>query len=661
MKTTKTNTKGNASTRTTRGKRTRQGSQAGGENTPLPSPLSRGAVIQDTHNSTNTPLPSPLLSSPAITHNPNSQPTPSMSPEDIALAIRSNPVIWFEVFGRILDKSGEIVAPKANEYQRKIITAYVHARTTGKPCRLICLKPRQKGSSTISTALSYSHLRNYRAAACFVGNKDKTTQNLLSMMRRYNDSDKFPWGNNGKVLAEGGNWTHGSRVISETAGASDPGRSGTFQVMLLSEVAHWASDGVRSADVILNGLLNCVPYLADTLVIMESTPNGAAGAFYERYQNAIPLDDFLNGKNPDGGYVRIFSPWYEFSDSEDKLDPPAVSHLEATLTQEEEEIMKRYGLRLGHISYRRRTIATECQGDSRLFDQEYPSNEEDCWLSSGRLRFDGQGMANIRKQVAAARPDRGMIDAQDNGMTWRSTDANEGVFTIWEQPRPGCSYIMPVDVMTGSQASGKDPDCHSALVLRAPYVSGGVERKAAVVARISAPARFDLDVLADFSVRLSSYYGGCLIVPEVNGPGLALIELLRQYPAVSIYKRQAFDQLTNRTSEKLGWQTSDGAGRTGNRSMLIEKLAAAIRENSLEIPCHAILDQLRSFIVNERGKAEALPGKHDDDVMSLAIGLFCITGATTLREKQIVRQMPRDLMEASRRIQGEVSRARQFS
>ena len=637
------------------------GAGAQEEQPPLPPPTSGVATIQDTHNSTNTPLPSPLSPAPAIPDTPESNATPGLSPEDITLAIRSSPVLWFEVFGRILDKSGQIVAPKANEYQRKIITAYVHARKTGKPCRLICLKPRQKGSSTISTALSYSHLRNYRAAACFVGNKDKTTQNLLSMMRRYNDSDKFPWGNTGKVLAEGGNWTHGSRVISETAGASDPGRSGTFQVMLLSEVAHWASDGVRSADVILNGLLNCVPYLADTLVIMESTPNGAAGAFYERYQNAIPLDDFLAGKNADGGYVRIFSPWYEFSDSEDQLDPPAVSHLESTLTQEEVEMIKRYGLRLGHVSYRRRTIATECQGDSRLFDQEYPSNEEDCWLSSGRLRFDGQGIGNIRSMVAAARPDRGMLDAQDNGMTWRSTDANEGVFTIWEQPRPGCSYIMPVDVMTGSQASGKDPDCHSALVIRAPYVSGGVERKAAVVARISPPARFDLDVLADFVVRLSSFYGGCLIVPEVNGPGLALIELLRQYPAASIYKRQAFDQLTNRTSEKLGWQTSDGAGRTGNRSMLIEKLAAAIRENSLDIPCSSILDQLRSFIVNDRGKAEALPGKHDDDVMSLAIGLFCITGATTLRERQLVRQLPRDLVESSRRSLGEVSRARQFS
>lgn len=583
------------------------------------------------------------------------------SNDKLKFALRANPVLWLEVFGKILDKSGQIISPKVNEYQRKIIKAYLYAQKHKRPCRLICLKPRQKGSSTISTALAYTHLRNFRASACFVGNKDKTTQNLLTMLRRYNDSDKFPWGNSGKVLAEGGNWTHGSRVVSETAGASDPGRSGTFQVLLCSEVAHWNSDGVRSADTILNGLLNCTPYLPDTLVVMESTPNGAAGAFYERYQKAIPLDDFLAGK-PSDGYVRIFSPWFEFADSEDVLDAPAVSALESTLTYEEKELMARYNLRLGHISYRRRTIATECQGDPRMFNQEYPSNEEDCWLASGRLRFDGAGMKAIEQKIRMTAPAKGILDTQGNRekLIWRQTDDNEAIYHLWEQPRNGCSYLISVDVMTGSQASGKDPDCHAALVLRAPYVMGGMQYRAAVVGRIAPPCRFDLDVLSNLVVRMSRHYGNCLIVPEVNGPGLALIELLRQYPDVHMYRRQAFDQMTSQTTEKLGWQTSDGAGRTGNRSMLIERLAAAVRDQEIDIWCPSILEQMKAFIVTDRGKAEALPGKHDDDVMSLAIGYFCLSGATTKTEEQVVRQVPRDLAMSLQRA-GMPTISRQFS
>ena len=95
--------------------------------------------------------------------------------------------------------------------------------------------------------------------------------------------------------------------------------------------------------------------------------------------------------------------------------------------------------------------------------------------------------------------------------------------------------------------------------------------------------------------------------------------------------------------------------------MLIERLAACVRESELDIYCPSILSQMRAFIVNDRGKAEALPGKHDDDVMSLAIGLFCISGATTLREKQVVRSIPRDLQEAMRSPIGAPSRARQYT
>ena len=261
----------------------------------------------------------------------------------LALQVRANPVLWFEAFGRILDKSGQIVMPVANEYQRKIAIAYLKARELGIPARQVQLKPRQKGSSTWDVGMSYTHLRNFRTSACFMGNKEKTTGNLMAMLKRYNDSDKFPWGNQGKVTAEGAKWTHDSKVVSETAGGSDPGRSGTYQLLLLSEVAYWAGDGVRSADIILDGILKCVPFLADTLIIMESTPNGAAGAFYERYQDGIPFEDFMSGKRTDG-YVRIFSPWFEFADSEDKLTDEAKERVMGSLTSEEEDFWQENGL-----------------------------------------------------------------------------------------------------------------------------------------------------------------------------------------------------------------------------------------------------------------------------------------------------------------------------
>ncbi len=478
-----------------------------------------------------------------------------------------------------------------------------------------------------------------------MGNKEKTTGNLMAMLKRYNDSDKFPWGNQGKVTAEGAKWTHDSKVVSETAGGSDPGRSGTYQLLLLSEVAYWAGDGVRSADIILDGILKCVPFLADTLIIMESTPNGAAGAFYERYQDGMPFDDFMSGKKTDG-YVRIFSPWFEFADSEDKLSDEAKERVMGSLTREEEDLIEQYKLTAGNISFRRRSIAEDCQGDPKKFDQDFPSNEEDCWLASGRLRFDGSGIRRIEQMVKSHASQVGMLDSsRGGGVIFRPTDRNEGVFQMWEQPRDGLRYIMPIDTMTGEQSSGKDPDAHAALILRAGYIQDGVQKNPAVVARITPPCRYDIDMLAEMCVRLSLFYGGCLMVPEMNGPGLALIQDLKKYDGVNLYRREVMDLLTSQVTEKVGWQTADGANRLGNRSMIIETLATAIRDGAIDIYCPHILQQLKQFIVNARGKSEALSGKHDDDCLSLAIGLFCISGATAKSAPVVQRGLPPDLRD----------------
>ena len=573
--------------------------------------------------------------------------------------VRRNVILWLECFGYIMDKAGQIIRPKANEYQRKIVAVYRRCQEMEIPCRIVALKPRQKGSSTISVGLIYTHLRNFVCNAMLVGNKDKTTQNLMGMLKRYNDRDKFPWENSGKVTAEGGRWSHESKVTSETAGGSDPGRSGTFQVLLGSEVAHWAGDGVRSATLILNGLLNCVPFIRDTLIILESTAKGASGEFYEKYQGGVYYEDFMSGKQTNG-YVRIFSPWYEFADSEDNLSAGQRTELQANLTKEEVDLLEKYNLRLGHIAFRRRMIRDECSGDPRLFDQEYPSNDEDCFLTSGQQRFDAEGIRALDRLVRSKAPANGMLEVnrRDGNVIWRDTDANEAVFWCWEAPKDGCAYLLAADTMTGEQATGKDPDCHSVGVIRAPYVSGGLQRRAALVARIAPPCRFDIDILADMLVRLSRWYGDCLIIPEVNGPGLALIQELKHIDGLNLYRREELDKQTSTLTEILGWQTKDGAAKTGNRSMLIEKLASIIREQEIDVWCPHVLSELKTF-VTINGKAQASPGKHDDDVLMLGIGMYCLSGATVKVLMEVPRELPGDLKQLE--TMQPMSRQRQFS
>jgi hypothetical protein len=84
-----------------------------------------------------------------------------MKNDEEAFKIRDNSQIWFEVYGTILNRAGELIRPTANSFQARVFKVYRWCRDNQKPCRIIILKPRRKGSSTVSLALCYTHLRNY--------------------------------------------------------------------------------------------------------------------------------------------------------------------------------------------------------------------------------------------------------------------------------------------------------------------------------------------------------------------------------------------------------------------------------------------------------------------------------------------------------------------
>jgi hypothetical protein len=215
--------------------------------------------------------------------------------------------------------------------------------------------------------------------------------------------------------------------------------------------------------------------------------------------------------------------------------------------------------------------------------------------------------------------------------------------------------MLVVDPATGvSQTGGKNPDAHSVLVLRAAYHENGHYYKKKVVARVYAECRVDLDMLANFILKLSAYYGNCRVVPEVNNSGLAVIELLK-LTGVDIYEREVFNYRESKFTKHLGWQTKDGAGRDGTRSIAIATLASDIRDEDIEIPCEHVLKECRTFLVGDNGRAEALPGKHDDDVLALAIGVTTLDGATTYRMAERVGFTPDPMMNAGGRRRVETS------
>jgi uncharacterized protein YehS (DUF1456 family) len=89
--------------------------------------------------------------------------------------------------------------------------------------------------------------------------------------------------------------------------------------------------------------------------------------------------------------------------------------------------------------------------------------------------------------------------------------------------------------------------------------------------------------------------------------------------------------------KSFGWSTDKITRKT-----IIDHMAAEIIEENIDVPDEGVLRELKTFIINDRGKPEAAPGHHDDHVLAAAIALYNIDNATTYtapKKKKISNRM----------------------
>lgn len=281
-------------------------------------------------------------------------------------------------------KDGSIVRLVLNEAQ-----TYLHGRleaqreATGK-VRALVLKGRQQGISTYVGGRFYHRVTHNKGQRCFIlTHEQDATNNLFGMVDRYHqhcpDVVKPSTGAaNAKELffdrLESG-------YAVGTAGAKATGRSQTVQLFHGSEVAFWPNAPTHFA-----GVVQAIPDLPGTEIILESTANGMGGEFHERWQQA---------EQGIGDYQAIFIPW--FWQAEYRRDVPAVFELD----DEEREYQAAYGLDLEQMVWRRNKIAE--LKDPLLFKQEYPATAAEAFQMSGHDSFiPAQLLVKARKKECDA-------------------------------------------------------------------------------------------------------------------------------------------------------------------------------------------------------------------------------------------------------------------
>ena len=556
-------------------------------------------------------------------------------------SIASSAALWFATCARILTKDQRLVTPDPNIYQLRILEVYEWCMASGTPCRILALKPRQKGSSTVSAAVVYHHCRRFRSRAVQMADRYKNSDNLFAMTCRYAENDDFPWPTQWQATATSAallrNERLWSRIDRDTAENPRAGRSGTLQVLHVSEAAHFASDGEKSAEKTMLSLLNSLADIPRSVAIVETTANGAAGWFYEHWQGAATLEQTLAGQRGNG-WIKVFAPWFVFEDSRIITEVPVS---EEGLSERERRGVTLYGWDAAQIDWRRWTLAQKCGGREELFDQEYPEDERVAFLSSGRPRFSMAGLTRLRAMQNRLAPRCGFLREAAGGEATVFEPHEAGWVQIWEEPREGCRYLLWCDTATGREQTreSRDPDRHSILVLRQGYASPtGEHGNAMLVARVRPPCFDDWHILEEKVIALCQYYGRCLIGVEVP-MGLTLLEGLRR-AGMPLFKRRASGSAAGAGAaplvEKPGFQSN-----AVTKPLVVASLSRALDgDPPLDIFDAHVLDELTSFVVHEDGREAALSGKHDDDVMALAMAVHHLRLATLYRHPKPTHAPP---------------------
>lgn len=580
---------------------------------------------------------------------------------------KHDPGLWFENYAKIAVKaagvSGEFIARKRlNEYQRKITDIVKWATENQRPCRIVALKPRQKGSSTISVGIGYHFLANNpKHQGLIAGGSKDQTKSMRKILKTYADNDEL--GPRCRCRGEYAYFDNGAQMDNVTLATPNAGRGSTYQFLLVTEVALLAKDGVANDRDQLDGLLKTVGQQSGTIIILESTAFGASGMFYEKYRDGITFEEFKAGRE---GYVKVFSPWFEFEDSQmDPIKQGITS--EADYDDEEEELAELWNLNMRQVAWRRWAVRDECANDPELFGQDYPFDDVSCFLKTGKCIFPAGKLAYQKRMLENARDEGGPgnIDWREDIGRARFTPCDRSTATIivFEKPKRGCRYILALDVAKGDEeTSGEDPDSHSIQVWRDGFYDA--ETKEWVPPKLVARNMMQeyrkkrlicwwpAHVVEEVTYTLAQYYGNCLIVPEINyDPGI--VEKLRMRRRINLYMRREWNKRSEEFTNYYGWKTDPKS-----KPRIIEALVTLIRQSGepgqgVLLRCPWLLDQCGNFIRKPDGSTEAAHGHHDDDVMAAAIALYNIGQATPYYDRPEVARDEPDAQERRRRYGSE--------
>lgn len=502
---------------------------------------------------------------------------------------------------------------RLNRPQRRLVSLLERERRAGRPLRLIMLKARQWGGSTLVQVyfawIQIIHCRGWNSLICaHVKDTASTIRGMYTkLLSRY--PEEF-WEEEPKPEFKPFERMNNTRYIpgreckvtvcsSENQEAT---RGQDYALAHLSEVAFWKDSQQHNPADLLRSVASGIAAKPLSVIAMESTANGVGNFFHSEWLRAN-----TPGKSDK---IPFFVGWQEIEIYRMEVADPKA--LVESLDEYERELWDRHGCTLEAIMWYREK--RKGFPDHRSMMAEFPTTAEEAFATTSRGVFSSEDVERLRRRCSLP-AERGEVLASVTGDVdgcgvARFQSANDGNFLLWKAPRPEGEYMVCVDIGGRSRGADYSVIC---VIDRACYPEGIPE----VVGQWR--GHIDHDLLARKAEAIARYFNMALLVVESNswessseGEGRYLLSHLRDsYP--NLYCRLN----ESGTGRMPGFHTN-----MRTKPALVANLVAYVREGSYIEHDPGACDELLQYEALPEGGYAARRGAHDDRLMTRAIALY---------------------------------------
>lgn len=523
---------------------------------------------------------------------------------------------------KIQDKVSKKMVPfRLRAAQRKLLAILEGMRLAGKPVRVILLKARQWGGSTLVQIymawIQLFHKKNWHSAiVADVENQARNIRSMFTKLTKHYPEEAgaitlrpFEGSSTNREIAERGN-------ILGIGSAQNPNslRSFDYAMLHLSEVGIWNDTPMKSPDDLVQALRGSVGFHPYTMIVMESTAKGVGNIFHR---------EWLKAERRQTGYEPVFVAWWEI-----EIYREPIKDMDEFLGgwTDYHWLLWELGATLEGINWYFNHRQRENFSEWRM-KEEFPSTAEEAFQTSGKRFFNQIMVRNARASVCQPKYVGDLVaDAQYGPGALeniRFVPNPQGNLKIWMHPEEYTTdkpvayrYASFVDIGGTTRKSDwsivKVGD-------RWPMLEGG-EAECAAEWR----GHIDPGLLAWKSAQIATWFDMALLAVEVNalysrGNNTDGIHYLTIFNEIGDHYRNLFvrenPSKVKERSLNYGYHMTESS-----KDVILSVLKKAWRDGGGGWVEHneVTVNEAAYFEIKDDGKTGAVEGAHDDSLIAAA-------------------------------------------